>query len=96
MDRGFHHERTGALLCPAGLDWNNTEYIFCFFGCRLLMLVYVRVKEKLRSGEMVVPGDQWPIFLYAGYEYDPEDPWKGLFRSHILISVSGFHRCFSC
>jgi hypothetical protein len=25
MDRGFHHERTGALLCPAGLDWANTE-----------------------------------------------------------------------
>jgi hypothetical protein len=24
-DRGFHHERTGALLCPAGLDWSNTE-----------------------------------------------------------------------
>jgi hypothetical protein len=24
-DRGFHHERTGALLCPAGLDWANTE-----------------------------------------------------------------------
>lgn len=30
-DRGFHHERTGALLCPAGLDWSNTEYVpsFC-------------------------------------------------------------------
>ena len=25
MDRGFHHERTGALLCPAGLDWSNAE-----------------------------------------------------------------------
>jgi hypothetical protein len=24
-DRGFHHERTGALLCPAGLDWSNAE-----------------------------------------------------------------------
>ncbi|KIJ05874.1 hypothetical protein PAXINDRAFT_20896 [Paxillus involutus ATCC 200175] len=23
--RGFNHERTGALLCPAGLDWENTE-----------------------------------------------------------------------
>ncbi|KAH7916871.1 hypothetical protein BV22DRAFT_1108643 [Leucogyrophana mollusca] len=23
--RGFNHERTGALLCPAGLDWANTE-----------------------------------------------------------------------
>jgi hypothetical protein len=21
-DRGFHHERTGALLCPAGMDWS--------------------------------------------------------------------------
>ena len=22
--RGFNHDRTGALLCPAGLDWNNS------------------------------------------------------------------------
>lgn len=27
IDRGFHHERTGALLCPAGLDWDNQEYV---------------------------------------------------------------------
>ena len=40
---------------------------------------------------MIVPGDQWPIFLYAGSEYDPEDPWKGLFRSTLLISVSLFY-----
>jgi hypothetical protein len=25
VDRGFHHEHTGALLCPAGLDWSNAE-----------------------------------------------------------------------
>jgi hypothetical protein len=23
--RGFHHERTGALLCPAGYEWQNSE-----------------------------------------------------------------------
>ncbi|KIM76841.1 hypothetical protein PILCRDRAFT_77388 [Piloderma croceum F 1598] len=69
-DRGFHHERTGALLCPAGMDWSNTE-----------------TKEKLRSGEMAVTGDQWPIFLYHGYSYGPEDPWNGLFRSSILVSA---------
>jgi len=22
---GFYHERTGALLCLAGLDWNHSE-----------------------------------------------------------------------
>jgi hypothetical protein len=25
VDRGFHHELTGALLCPAELDWNDAE-----------------------------------------------------------------------
>lgn len=28
MDRGFHHERTGALLCPAGMDWSDAGYQF--------------------------------------------------------------------
>ena len=37
---------------------------------------------------MQVPGDQWPIFIYACCEYDPEDTWKGTFRSAILITVS--------
>jgi len=67
-DRGFNHERTGALLCPAGLDWSNQE-----------------TKDKLRSGELAVSGDQWPIFLYAGYTYDAEDPWNGLLRSSLLV-----------
>jgi hypothetical protein len=22
LDRGFHHERTGALLCPVDLNWS--------------------------------------------------------------------------
>jgi hypothetical protein len=46
------------------------------------------MKEKLRSGETLVSGDQWPIFLYHGYNYDPEDPWNGLFQSTLLVSVS--------
>jgi hypothetical protein len=54
-----------------------------------MALIYKRIKDKLRNGEMVVSGDQWPVFLYAGYDYDPEDPWKGLFKSPLLISVSG-------
>ena len=44
-------------------------------------------KQKLQSGEVMVVGDQWPTFLYAGYMYDPEDAWIGLFCSAILVSV---------
>ncbi|KAG2343813.1 hypothetical protein BDR05DRAFT_947915 [Suillus weaverae] len=48
-------------------------------------------KEGLKSGITTVRGDQWPVFLYARYEYDPEDPWKGLLHSEILIFVSLFY-----
>ncbi|KAG1844357.1 hypothetical protein F4604DRAFT_1884454 [Suillus subluteus] len=75
-DRGFNHEVTGALLCPAGLDWLNAE-----------------TKQSLKSGETAVHGDQWPMFLYARCDYDPEDPWKGLLKSEIL--VFGFKHVFT-
>ncbi|KAG1840660.1 hypothetical protein C8R48DRAFT_781677 [Suillus tomentosus] len=70
IDRGFNHELTGSLLCPAGLDWHDPQ-----------------TKEDLRSGEMLVCGDQWPIFLYAHYVYNSEDPWSGLLRSRLLTSA---------
>ncbi|OBZ79369.1 hypothetical protein A0H81_01032 [Grifola frondosa] len=33
------------------------------------------------------PGDQWPIFLYANNQYDPDDPWNGLLRSRLLVTA---------
>ncbi|KAG2028493.1 hypothetical protein BDR03DRAFT_988412, partial [Suillus americanus] len=50
-------------------------------------------KQGLKSGEIAVRGDQWPMFLYAGNIYDPEEPWKGLLRSEILIF--GFKHVFT-
>ncbi|KAF8329620.1 hypothetical protein F5887DRAFT_896688, partial [Amanita rubescens] len=67
-NRGFNHPITGALLCPAGLDWNDPE-----------------TRTKLTSGQLAVKGDQWPLILYAKQEFDPEDPWDGLFRSELLV-----------
>ena len=29
VDRGFNHERMGALLCPADMDWTNPEFVSC-------------------------------------------------------------------
>ncbi|KIJ91734.1 hypothetical protein K443DRAFT_685762 [Laccaria amethystina LaAM-08-1] len=68
VDRGYHHEKTGSLLCPAGVDWSDPE-----------------IKQKLRTGEFTVRGDQWPIFLWSGYKYDEDQPWRGLLRSDILV-----------
>jgi hypothetical protein len=45
------------------------------------------VKDRLKSGEMMVAGDQWPVFIYEGYRYDPEAPWTGLLRSSLLVTV---------
>lgn len=27
IDRGFNHNLTGSLLCPAGLDWSDPQYV---------------------------------------------------------------------
>ena len=88
-DRGFHHERTGFLLCPIGKDWDNLEWgrSYTLFSmhddcCNC------RTKEKLRSGELEVSGDQWPMFLYKDYRFDPNNPWNGLFCSQLLINIS--------
>jgi hypothetical protein len=32
MNRGFHHPVTGALLCPAGLHWNDPEWVFLTYS----------------------------------------------------------------
>ncbi|KAF8227559.1 hypothetical protein L208DRAFT_1296371 [Tricholoma matsutake] len=67
-NRGYHHPTTSALLCPAGLDWNDAD-----------------VCEKLSSGEIPVRSDQWPMLAHTDQEYDPKNPWEGLFRSRILV-----------
>jgi hypothetical protein len=87
IDRGYNHERTGALLCPAGMDWSNTEYAHPPMRC-IIPNCRPRVREKLRNGELIVSGDQWPVFLYHGYNFNKDDPWNGLFRSALLVTVS--------
>jgi hypothetical protein len=37
---------------------------------------------------MAISGDQWLLLLFVNNIYDPEDPWKGLLKSSILVSVS--------
>ena len=56
-----------------------------------------RTRAKLVNGEIQVAGDQWPVFLYADYSYDAEDPWNGLLRSGLLVAVSSpfFSRFFA-
>ncbi|KAI1784788.1 hypothetical protein LXA43DRAFT_1113436, partial [Ganoderma leucocontextum] len=45
------------------------------------------IKSVLKAGTMVVPSDQWPIFMYLNGDYDPERPWAGLLRGHLLVKA---------
>ncbi|KAF8835193.1 hypothetical protein BDN67DRAFT_984789 [Paxillus ammoniavirescens] len=45
------------------------------------------IKSKLINGQFQVTGNQWLVFLYTNYMYDPEDPWNGLLRSALLVSA---------
>ncbi|KAH6890755.1 hypothetical protein BKA70DRAFT_1120286 [Coprinopsis sp. MPI-PUGE-AT-0042] len=42
-------------------------------------------REALRTGTLVVAGDEWPIFLYKDYTYIRGRVWEGLFRSTLLV-----------
>ncbi|KAG1890410.1 hypothetical protein F4604DRAFT_1876902 [Suillus subluteus] len=44
-----------------------------------------QTKDNLRSSELLVCRDQWPVFLYAHHTYDAKDPWCGLLRSRLLV-----------
>jgi len=90
-DRGFHHGRTGASLCPADLDWSDTEYVLSLYFEFVCTLMFLSTKENLRNGEIIISGDQLPLFIYQGYYCDLEDPWNGLFNSSLLVSVCSCH-----
>jgi len=93
VDRGFNHEATGALLCPAGLDWSDlgSTVLSFLFSNQFDAFFSNRIREKLRTGELSVSGDQWPIFIYKDYQFHENDPWRGLLRSLILVKV-----CLAC
>ncbi|RDB24406.1 hypothetical protein Hypma_008496 [Hypsizygus marmoreus] len=45
------------------------------------------IRRQLKEDLLVPSGDSWPILLYADFVYDPDDPWKGLFRSSLLVKA---------
>jgi len=76
------------VLCCALPTWAG---LTLSMSCHLLqhthLLSLFRIKEKLRSGELVTAGDEWPLFLYQDYVYNSNDPWKGPFHSSLLVKV---------
>ncbi|KAH6893807.1 hypothetical protein BKA70DRAFT_1118757, partial [Coprinopsis sp. MPI-PUGE-AT-0042] len=49
-----------------------------------------KIRNGLRSAQLVPTGDQWPLFLFLDHSYDPEDPWNGLLRGPLLIKAFKF------
>jgi hypothetical protein len=100
-DRGFFHDTTGRLLCPIGFDWDDPAYAsHPHFqqkrGLNMSLYKILRTKEGLRTGTISVSGDQWPLFLYKDNAFDPENVWKGLFRSSLLVFVESLAFVIIC
>ena len=82
--------RGSFMSCRYGLVWFGVSLTFPM--CYSSNLRWCgSVKSKLRNGEILVTGDQWPIFLYTNFIFDPEEPWKGLLWSAILVLVAWAH-----
>ena len=80
---GFHHPIIGALLCPAGLGWNDARLVLMHISLILLI-----VHGKLSSGEIAVRGDQQPLLVYANQSMILKNIRRGFFRSQLLVSVN--------
>lgn len=39
-NRGYHHPTTGALLCPAGIDWKDKELKPRLFASRPILMIF--------------------------------------------------------
>ncbi|KIJ58642.1 hypothetical protein HYDPIDRAFT_102277 [Hydnomerulius pinastri MD-312] len=67
-----------------GFNHKRTGTLLCPAG---LDWANNETRLKLVNGQIQVAGDQWPVFLYANYTYDAEDPWNGLLCSGLLVSA---------
>ncbi|KAJ2920142.1 hypothetical protein MD484_g316, partial [Candolleomyces efflorescens] len=45
-----------------------------------------QVREQLRTGELIIPADCWPSFVYEE-KYNPANPWEGLWRGDLLVKA---------
>lgn len=50
-DRGFHHEQTGALLCPAGVDWGIPQYVNSHHVVFIQLLINDKYKHQGKTEE---------------------------------------------
>ncbi|KAF8432030.1 hypothetical protein L210DRAFT_786577, partial [Boletus edulis BED1] len=62
---GFYNDATGRLLCPVDYDWNNADQ-------------WQKICEF--HSDYLVTAQSWSAFLYAGGQFNPNNPDNGLFK----------------
>ncbi|KAG6905995.1 hypothetical protein DXG01_016437 [Tephrocybe rancida] len=75
--RGFYH-------LQAWTGTTQSSYLASILR-RLINVDITGIRQKLISGEQITAGHQWPIFIYLNNDFDPNNPWKGLLRSELLV-----------
>ncbi|KJA13154.1 hypothetical protein HYPSUDRAFT_151877, partial [Hypholoma sublateritium FD-334 SS-4] len=70
------------VKADCGFRHDATGALLCPVG-----IDWNNLEQKIKSGELKVSGEQWPIMVYASYTYNEDAPWKGLLQSSILLKV---------
>ncbi|TEB09971.1 hypothetical protein FA13DRAFT_1759839 [Coprinellus micaceus] len=52
------------------------------------------IQKQLKTGQIIVSGDNWPFFLYRDHTLNAENLWDGLFQGELLVSA--FKHVFTC
>ncbi|KAG1865087.1 hypothetical protein C8R48DRAFT_772790 [Suillus tomentosus] len=72
QSRGFLHDISGKLLCPAEWDWGDD---------------IVKAGIRDRTSDYIVSENLWPLFLYEGYKVNGNNLEQGLFKSKIMVQA---------
>ncbi|KAJ3512638.1 hypothetical protein NMY22_g15272 [Coprinellus aureogranulatus] len=89
----------GALVPPLSRNRKSDRGFFHFRTGELLCPPTLdwsddALRTQLRSGEIIVSGEQWPAFLYLEHKVDLGRPWEGLLQGPLLVSA--FKHVFTC
>ncbi|TFK17646.1 hypothetical protein FA15DRAFT_604673, partial [Coprinopsis marcescibilis] len=83
----------GVLLPPIHKSSKKDQGFKHYWTGKLLCPTGIDWDNK-ESGKKVIPGDAWPTFCFKDYVYNSKDPYEGLLKSDLLVTIKPVHSIY--